>query len=1104
MMVTFISMCEKNALPKSRRVLDAFAERIGDRAWQTAITVEGLNAVKKLLRKIASKNTAVACHLIRGHKQSELAWIVGNRQKFNEKGIVPVNSTKANIINTQWENDWHYLPLIKSLSALAGLFHDWGKASLFFQQKLKTNSLKGDPIRHEWISFLLLKAFVNADNDEQWLRRLAAGEIDEKKLRIELSDNKAKPLKDLPDTAKLIAWLIVSHHRLPNVDVKDNDCRDEKAETIQDILGYITRQWGYENNYNLDFQQGLEQSSNFSLGFPVRSRLWLKQAKKWALKMQASLDELKQAMEDGSWRSILHYARLSLMLGDHNYSSQDADKNWHSEYNLIANTYRCDDKQNKKGAPKQKLDEHLVGVAQSALRTAALLPLFETEPPRVYDIKALKKPSSGMFKWQDRAADKIKIWQQSLGDKDKRYGFFAVNMASTGCGKTYANAKIMRALSSDNESLRYILALGLRTLTLQTGDEYRERIGLDSSELAVLIGSQAVMDLHQQNSKEQERQEPITYAAEGSESLEELLDDGVIDYECAIPEGDLTTILTKDKDRKFLYAPVLACTIDHLMAATETKRGGRYILPSLRLMSSDLVLDEVDDFSGKDLIAIGRLIHLAGMLGRKVMISSATIPPDLAEGYFNIYREGWRLFAKTRKVSASVGCAWIDEFGARVVTITESDTQRAITNYRQNHCVFTKKRAVKLKKELVKRKAEIINCEYIKTQEKQDELTIEQLYFQRIQEEIVNKHRQHFTIDSDTQKQVSFGLVRVANINPCIAVTKYLIAADWPNDVDVKIMAYHSQQVLLMRSEQEKHLDVVLKRKDPQAVFANSIIREHIDNSEAANVVFILVATPVEEVGRDHDFDWAVVEPSSFRSIIQLAGRILRHRTKEISVPNIALLQYNLRALKQSNDALVFRWPGYETDGKYKLATHDMFHLVDEKRLRDRVDALPRILRNKELKEKEKLADLEHFVTAELLTKYTKHGPETMQGWLTQCWWLTALPQTLNPFRESAPQVKLYLVLDDGEYVFIEKDEKGYVCNREAIYGIEHQEIVQSSIDRLWLQRDYQMLIENCARQQNISPRQAELKYGEISFRCKEQQRYSYSSQFGLSKLIEM
>ena len=62
MMVTFVSQCEKKALSRTRRVLDAFADRIGDNTWQTAITQEGLLAVKKLLQKTASKNTAVSCH----------------------------------------------------------------------------------------------------------------------------------------------------------------------------------------------------------------------------------------------------------------------------------------------------------------------------------------------------------------------------------------------------------------------------------------------------------------------------------------------------------------------------------------------------------------------------------------------------------------------------------------------------------------------------------------------------------------------------------------------------------------------------------------------------------------------------------------------------------------------------------------------------------------------------------------------------------------------------------------------------------------------------------------------------------------------------------
>lgn len=101
MMVTFVSECEKKALSRTRRVLDAFANRIGNRTWQTVITNEGLQAVKKLLRKTATKNTAVSCHWIRSRSRSELQWIVGKQEKFNNQGIVPVNYTNGELIMDQ-------------------------------------------------------------------------------------------------------------------------------------------------------------------------------------------------------------------------------------------------------------------------------------------------------------------------------------------------------------------------------------------------------------------------------------------------------------------------------------------------------------------------------------------------------------------------------------------------------------------------------------------------------------------------------------------------------------------------------------------------------------------------------------------------------------------------------------------------------------------------------------------------------------------------------------------------------------------------------------------------------------------------------------------
>ncbi|MEE9356022.1 MAG: CRISPR-associated helicase Cas3' [Methylococcaceae bacterium] len=173
MMVTFISECEKKSLNRTRRVLDAFANRIGSHTWQTVITNEGLQAVKKLLRKTATKNTAVSCHWVRSRSRSELQWVVGNKDNFNEQGIVPVNYTNQinalkmdglNVnIETYYANtkkqplDQHLFAvgyvanelcnqltgnehLAKSVF-VAGCWHDMGKVDVVFQDWL-TKELK--------------------------------------------------------------------------------------------------------------------------------------------------------------------------------------------------------------------------------------------------------------------------------------------------------------------------------------------------------------------------------------------------------------------------------------------------------------------------------------------------------------------------------------------------------------------------------------------------------------------------------------------------------------------------------------------------------------------------------------------------------------------------------------------------------------------------------------------------------------------------------------------------------------------------------------------------------------------------------------------------
>jgi CRISPR-associated endonuclease/helicase Cas3 len=1100
MMVTFVAQCEKKSLNKTRRVLDSFANRIGSRTWQTVITLEGLKAVKKLLRKTASKNTAVSCHWLRSRSRSELVWIVGNRNKFNHEGYVPVNITRQTIVNTQWEDDWHYLPLMKSLAALAGLFHDWGKASELFQEKLQPkskNKYKGDPLRHEWISALLLNAYIGDDKaDDQWLTRLASGDISTVDLKLQVTQkhenlaHKNKPLSQLPSVASLLVWLIVSHHRLPLRD----EYRGRPAKDVKLLFKEITQEWGYENKYD-EYDKNLKRCFDFSKGLPCESKKWLSYAKSSAKKMLGCLDLLKKAMDDGSWRLILHHSRLALMLADHNHSSKDADVKWKDELGLYANT----DRSTK--ALKQTLDEHLLGVAKQAVRNVHLLPAFEsrkTELQRAYDVKALKKKSPTKFLWQDIAVAQIDKWRSQQEKKldVSHFGFFAVNMASTGKGKTFANAKIMRVLSPDKESLRYILALGLRTLTLQTGDEYRERIGLEDDELAVLIGSRAVLALHKKNKQDlEEESNPVA----GSESRQSLLENEII-FDSDIPEDQLTTVLKDTKSRKFLYAPVLSCTIDHLMAATETKRGGRHILPSLRLMSSDLVIDEIDDFTGKDLIAIGRLIHLAGMLGRKVMISSATIPPDLAEGYFNVYQAGWTLFAKMRDRSQTIGCAWIDEFKTKVHNVNPTDTDYAINKYQRYHTLFVSRRIDNLQKQIPKRRANIVPCTQ---QENEDEQTISSYFYSVIQAAILEKHQDHHCIDEKTGKQVSFGVVRVANIKPCVGLTKYLLNAQLPGDIEIRTMAYHSQQLLIMRNEQEKHLDAVLKRNNgEQLSFDQKDIRKHLDSISAKQVIFILVATPVEEVGRDHDFDWAVVEPSSYRSFIQLAGRVRRHREpkKDCSLANMALLQYNLKGLSKQKKP-VFCRPGYESEHNL-LDSHDLNNLLEVETLAEGLDAKPRIAKSSPLHPRTSLADLEHEVIHKLLTSYDQQGPETMQGWLVDCWWLTAIPQLFVRFRESQPRLTVFLIPKDGDWKFVTKGNYGEeLIVIEDIYRISRDnELTDQEKERLWLRRDYESLLEKTGMS---SLTNAALIYGEIGLPTDKRKgansiSFSYSNQLGL------
>lgn len=980
MNILLICQCDKRALVETRRILDQFAERRGERTWQTPITQAGLDTLRRLLKKTARRNTAVACHWIRGRDHSELLWIVGDASRFNEHGAVPTNITRRNVLRQDDENNWHTAEDIKLLAQLASLLHDLGKASVAFQQRLRQQRVERNLYRHEWVSLRLFLAFVGHDDDPTWLSRLAAPTPQDdaswtaagRYHRDGLDAGALPPFHQLPPLAAAIAWLVLSHHRLPVLPSTDTHPPEPSwfgqksssfnASRLPHLLDGLTHEWNELKRAAAP--EAIEPYWQFAHALPVTLPKWRTQAAKVA----SQLLTLRGKPGKGRWLDnpyVMHLARLSLMLADHHYSALKPESaqrvQGDSPTELYANTH-------SDGTLKQPLDEHLLGVARLSTSIVHGLPGFERHLPRLARHRGLKKRSrSERFRWQDNASDAATgLRSRALTD-----GAFIVNMASTGCGKTLANARILYALADPETGLRCTFALGLRTLTLQTAHSYRQDLHLSDDELAVRVGgsaSRALFDYFQARAEET-----------GSASAQRLIEeDSHVLYEGQMADhGLLSKAMDDPSVRSLLAAPLLVCTIDHLMPATEAQRAGRQIAPMLRLMSSDLVLDELDDFYLDDLPALTRLVHWAGLLGTRVLLSSATLPPALLEGMFQAYHAGRLHYQRNRGMHGEqpaphpeIACLWVDEFS------THSATCQVVEQFREHHTHFVTRRVHALEKIAPRRRGERLPLKIDATTPE----AIRQAFAEQLHPHIVQAHERHAETCPHSSKRVSFGLIRMANIEPLFDVAQGLFQQGAAEHHRIHLCVYHSRFPLLLRSAIEQQLDSTLDRRDPQAVYDLPGIRQAIERFPEQHHVFIVLGSPVTEVGRDHDYDWAIVEPSSMRSLIQLAGRVQRHRNQPCQAPNIFIFDTNLRHFEQSKSrnvqAAAFTRPGFEAENSslehpFRLLSHrlgDLLEEVDYQILsaRPRIQPRPR----EQWQPKHNLVDLEHArLVAQMLPK---------------------------------------------------------------------------------------------------------------------------------------
>ena len=340
------------------------------------------------------------------------------------------------------------------------------------------------------------------------------------------------------------------------------------------------------------------------------------------------------------WRALALIARAGLILADHFISSLSK----HREAELYANT--------KDRQLDQPLDQHLSDVASMAgrmtyrLATLRLPGLSEEAVERIME----PAPEDSRFAWQNHATAALEKVRTATN-----LPALVLNLAGTGAGKTRMNAKCACALAGDR-SVRFATALNLRTLTLQTGDAYREQLGIGADEMACIIGDRIAVQLHE-NARQQN-------ATEFADQDENPLD---VEFEATgeeffIPEWVEPFIQRKPLMRPVLGAPVLASTVDFLITAGEPHRQGHHALALLRLVDSDLILDEIDSYDPKAMVAVLRIVQVAGLFGRNLISSSATLAKPVATALCRAYRSGIAMRAALEgRVERDFLCVLIDD-----------------------------------------------------------------------------------------------------------------------------------------------------------------------------------------------------------------------------------------------------------------------------------------------------------------------------------------------------------------------------------------------------------------------------------------------------------
>ncbi len=870
-----VAVCRSTKRSRERvaTVLDRYLWRIGDRTWRGRASNACLDRIARELRREAKRNTAVVIHEIRSARESRVPIVrIGAHHAFSPEGFVPVSSHAGEA--PRWpprpERERHALALLR----VAALLHDLGKAMVMFQKKLwraldKNAGPEADPVRHELHSAVVWDALAGGLDDRELIARvrdLEPGHIDAAcaaavgRLHA-LQRSPGKPMNLAFSVregtiAHAVGMLILTHHRLP--------------EAGSDHLS-LTPENHVRKGAPLD-----PKELRISDGQPF----W--HDPRFLSVLRRAADDLRPGAGAPGLDMVL---RASLMFADHLGSALKEVRDDGPTH--LANT--------RDGRPADPLDVHVERVLERLPKCFDMLHRYrERYPALSVDQAPLglrhPEPAPEPFTWQTVAAAAATALCAA-----QEGGFFACLIAGTGTGKTRGAPMVLTAAAfadvhPERRYLRMTLALGLRALAYQAAGDYVDDLHFAPADVAVLIGQPPVRFGN----------EEVSDGAESALALPDWLQveraTGGVPPEGSEHEADWLRRLSCDTDRRLpatldlaiehagsrgaaarrlVAAPVVVGTIDHLMGVA-TPTSARFLFQALRVLSADLILDEVDQYDPEDIAAVGRLIYQAAAGGRRVVVMSATLTADVAAALHSAYREGWRAYAAASGTADHVNVLCAGDAAGSCFTGGDEE------GFASLYVACRDKVLAAVRSGAPRRRGRILPpCKD----------------WAELLEQVDGACRELHDATATTIEgvRVSIGFVRMTRVEHTAALAVQLPAGPRDGRFRVKI-CLHARFPRLLRAYIEHELKRALNRKgpDPDAGLRALCQREGLlDRARAAGCTeleVVLVTSPVIETGNDLDFDWAIIDPSSLRAVVQAAGRVWRHRVYGGKQANILIL----------------------------------------------------------------------------------------------------------------------------------------------------------------------------------------------------------------------